>query len=150
MNWGTPMTDDFDYDVFLSHSSADKPAVREMEATSHAGIDRESRDLMLEYHAFAIAEETGQTFVPVGDDDLGIQAHIDLQDLLGQPSGRCLHLQLRPAEVYESVTTNRSGKTVFEIGSKKMVDRWQRSESPVMLVHRTDDGYIRWMDVGPI
>ena len=121
--------------------------VREMEATSRAGIDRESRDLMLEYHAFAIAEETSQTFVPIGNDDLGVQARIDLQDLSGQRSGRCLHLQLRPAEVYKSVSTSRNGDTIFEAGSKKLVDSWQRSESPVMLVHRTDDGYIRWMDV---
>lgn len=122
--------------------------VREMEAVARAGIDRESRDLQLEYHAFAVAEETSQTFVPGGDDDLGVQARIDLQDRSGEPSGRCLHLQLRPAEVYKSVSTNRDGDAVFEPGSKKLVDRWRQSESPVMLVHRTDDGYIRWMDVG--
>lgn len=36
---------------------------------------------------------------------------------------------------------------MFQVGSKKLVDQWRRSHSPVMLVHRTEDGYIRWMDV---
>jgi hypothetical protein len=66
--------------------------VREMEATSRAGIDRESRDLQLEYYAFAIAEETSQKFVPVEDDEFGVQGRIELTDSSGQPSGRCLHL----------------------------------------------------------
>ena len=123
--------------------------VREMEAISRAGIDRESRDLTLEYHAFAIAEEASQTFVPIDDDEVGSQARIDLQHDVpsDQRSGRCLHLQLRPAEVYESIATNRDGNPVFEVRSEKPVDRWQQSDAPIMLVHRMDDGFIRWMDV---
>jgi hypothetical protein len=121
--------------------------VREMEATSRAGIDRKSRDLMVEYHAFAIAEETSQTFVPFEDEDLGVQARIDLLDSSGQPSDRCLHLQLRPRDIYGSVSTSDDGNTVFEIRSQELATQWQQSDSPVMLVHRTDDGYIRWMNV---
>ena len=67
----------------------------------------ESRDLMIEYHAFAIAEETSQWFVLIGEDTFGVQARIDLQDFSGHPSGRCLYLELRPAEVYKSVSTSR-------------------------------------------
>ena len=119
-----------------------------MEATSRAGIDRESRDLQLEYHAFAIAEETSQKFVPLGDADFGVQARIELADSSGQASGRGIYLQLRPAEIYKSVSTNRAGNAAYEVGSKKFVERWEQSESPVMLVHRTGDGYIQWMNVG--
>ena len=121
--------------------------VREMEATSRAGIDRESRDLMLEYHAFAIAEEASQTFVPIGNEEFGVQARIDLTNPDGRPSGRCLHLQLRPSVIYKKVSARRDGDVVFDVGAKELVDQWQQSESPVMLVHRTDDGYIRWMNL---
>ncbi|MCS1410635.1 MAG: hypothetical protein M2R45_03830 [Verrucomicrobia subdivision 3 bacterium] len=37
---------------------------------------------------------------------------------------------------------------MFAAVTKKLVDDWQRSKPPVMLVHRTDDGSIRWVDVG--
>jgi small GTP-binding protein len=122
--------------------------VREMEATSRAGIKRESRDLQVEYHAFAIAEETSQNFVPVANDELGTQARIELTDLAGQPSGRSLHLQLRPDAVFKAMSSNLDGGWTFEVAKEAFVERWEQSESPVMLVHRTDDGYIYWMNAG--
>ncbi len=52
--------------------------VRELEEKARASIGRESGELVLHYHAFAVAEEAGQRFVPQSGDVPGIDASIAL------------------------------------------------------------------------
>ena len=120
--------------------------VRELEEQATARIDNESRELILVGHAFAIAGEAGQIFRPTPNSDWGIDGEIEFKDDDGKASGKRVYLQLKSGDSYlspASVTTRKSlpsrTSVMRHIGSNKLY--------PVMLVIRTSDGTIRWMNV---
>src|SRR5262249_26152519 len=54
-------------------------------------------------------------------------------------------IQLKSGDSY--LTTRRDGKEIFTIKSSRHIEYWRQRKYPVMLVARTSDGGIRWMDV---
>lgn len=122
-----------------------KTHVREMDRLAQAGIDNESRELILLGHAFAIAGEAGQIFRPTANSDWGIDGEIEFKNDKGQASGRRLYLQLKSGDSY---LHDRKGddKQIFRIKEQRWAEYWQSHEYPVMLVIRTSDGQIRWMN----
>lgn len=120
--------------------------VREMEEQSRASIDNESRELILVGHAFAIAGEAGQIFRPVPNSDWGIDGEIEFKDYDGKASGRRVYLQLKSGDSY-LYKRRHDGVEVFTIRNPRHAEYWQQQAYPVMLVIRTSDGEIRWMDV---
>jgi WD40 repeat protein len=120
--------------------------VRELEERAKAGIDNESRELILIGHAFAIAGEAGQIFRPTPNSDWGIDGEIEFKDYSRNASGKRVYLQLKSGDSY--LHTRRSdGAEVFRIKKARWAEYWQQQAYPVMLVIRTSDGTIRWMDV---
>jgi hypothetical protein len=114
---------------------------------AQAGIDNESRELVLVGQAFAIAEEAGQIFRPTPHSGWGIDGEIEFKDNQGRPSGRRVYLQLESGGSYQS-KREREEAEVFEITDLRHAEYWRQQADPVMLVVRTSDGPIRWMDVG--
>ena len=55
-------------------------------------------------------------------------------------------MQLKSGDSYLK-TRKRDGVEVFQIKNPRWADYWQQQAYPVMLVVRTSDGVIRWMDV---
>ncbi len=120
--------------------------VREMEELARIAIDNESRELILEGHARAITGEAGQIYRGYTNSDHGIDGEIELKDLRGQASGKRLYLQLKSGDSYLYHRKN-DGAEIFSIKKDRWASYWQQQAYPVMLVIRTSDGNIRWMDV---
>ena len=64
----------------------------------------------------------------------------------GRATGKRLYLQLKSGDSYLT-HRQRDGAEVFQIKNPRWADYWQQQAYPVMLVIRTSDGEIRWMDV---
>jgi len=120
--------------------------VREMEEKARISIDNESRELILLGHAFSIAGEAGQIFRPTPSFGWGIDGEIEFKNDKGEASGRRIYLQLKSGDSYQH-KRGRGGQEVFMIKNPRHAEYWQSHEYPVMLVIRTSDGQIRWMNV---
>ena len=78
--------------------------------------------------------------------DHGIDGEIEFKDDQGNASGQRLYLQLKSGDSYLS-ERKRDDSEVFQIKNPRWAQYWQDQAYPVMLVIRTSDGVIRWMDV---
>jgi small GTP-binding protein len=120
--------------------------VRELDERARINIDNESRELILVGHAFSIAGEAGQMFRPVADSDRGIDGEIEFKDQRGKASGLRVYLQLKSGASYR-YTREEDDREVFTIKNPRHAEHWRTEKYPVMLVVRTSDGTIRWMNV---
>jgi hypothetical protein len=120
--------------------------VRVLEEQATARIDNESRELILVGHAFAIAGEAGQIFRPTPNSDWGIDGEIEFKNNDGKASGKRVYLQLKSGDSYLS-PRQRDSAEIFTIKNQRHATYWQQQAYPVMLVIRTSDGTIRWMNV---
>jgi small GTP-binding protein len=120
-------------------------AVREMDARAQFNLDNESRQLILVGHAFATAGEAGQIFRPISDSNWGIEAEIEFKNEKGEASGKRVYLQLKSGDSY--LYKRKDNKEIFTIKNPRHAEFWQSHQYPVMLVIRTSDGEIRWMNV---
>ncbi len=119
---------------------------RELEELARATNDNESRELILVGHAYAIAGEAGQIYRQYTNSDHGIDGEIEFKDYEGKASGKRLYLQLKSGDSY-LYQRKGDGAEMFTIKNERHAGYWQRQAYPVMLVIRTSDGIIRWMDV---
>jgi len=120
--------------------------VPELEEQATAAIDKESRELILVGHAYAIAGEAGQIYRQYTNSDHGIDGEIEFKDYAGKASGKRVYLQLKSGDSYLSKRKG-DGAEIFTIKKERWAGYWQQQAYPVMLVIRTSDGAIRWMDV---
>ncbi|HKS41034.1 MAG TPA: TIR domain-containing protein [Blastocatellia bacterium] len=120
--------------------------VRELEQKSQSNIETQSRELVLEAHAFAIAREAGQIYNQYKKSDQGIDAEIEFKNDQGEASRKRVYLQLRTGDSYIQ-TQNASGKEVFVIKDPIHAEHWQAQVYPVMLAIRASGGQILWMNV---
>jgi hypothetical protein len=127
-------------------SPAVKEQARQMQVESQNVIDNESRELILVGHAFTITAEAGQIYRGYANSDHGIDGEIEFKDDEGRDTGKRLYLQLKSGDSYLT-TRKRDGAEVFQIRNERWADYWRRQAYPVLLVIRTSDGEIRWMDV---
>jgi hypothetical protein len=90
--------------------------------------------------------EAGQIYRGYTNSDHGIDGEIEFKDDQGRASGKRLYVQLKSGDSY--LKKRRSdGAEVFQIKNPRWLDYWQQQAYAVMLVIRTSDGEIRWMDV---
>ncbi|MCP4580409.1 MAG: DUF4365 domain-containing protein [candidate division Zixibacteria bacterium] len=120
--------------------------VRELEEQAKAGIANESKELILVGHAYAIAGEAGQIYRQYTNSDHGIDGEIEFKNKKGEASGRRLYLQLKSGDSYLRKRKS-DGKEIFRISKTRHAKYWKDQAYPVMLVIRTSDGEIRWMNV---
>ncbi len=120
--------------------------VREMDERAKINLDNESLELILVGQAFVVAGEAGQIFRPTANSDWGIDGEIEFKDHAGRASGKRVYLQLKSGDSY---LRKRKGDEaeVFRIKNERWAEYWQQHAYPVMLVIRTSDGVIRWMNV---
>jgi hypothetical protein len=120
--------------------------VRTLDQVATAALDNESKELILVGHAFAIAGEAGQIFRPTANSDWGIDGEIEFKDDQGNASGERIYLQLKSGDSYlhERKTDE---KEIFTVKNSRHIDYWLSQRYPVMLVVRTSDSKIRWMNV---
>jgi hypothetical protein len=123
-----------------------KLRAREMLRKGQTLIDNESKDLILTGHAYAITGEAGQIYRGYTGSDHGIDGEIEFKDDAGRASGQRLYLQLKSGDSYLKKRSRDEAK-VFQIKNLRWADYWQQQAYTVMLVIRTSDGEILWMDV---
>ncbi len=132
------------------HSPESTVEARKLEADAQVVIDNESRELILVGHTFAIVAEAGQIYRGYTNSDHGIDGEIEFKDNQGRATGRRLYMQLKSGDSYLR-KRRREGteafERVFQISNSRWAGYWQQQAYPVMLVIRTSDGEIRWMDV---
>ncbi|HNG32899.1 MAG TPA: DUF4365 domain-containing protein, partial [Blastocatellia bacterium] len=90
--------------------------------------------------------EAGQIYRGYTNSDHGIDGEIEFKNDQGQATGQRLYLQLKSGDSYLT-TRKRDGAEVFQIKNERWAQYWQSQAYPVLLVIRTSDGEIRWMDV---
>ena len=127
-------------------SEAVKERARVLENGVQVAIDNESRELMAVHHTGFIVAEAGQIYRGYTNSDHGIDGEIEFKDGQGNASGRRLYVQLKSGDSYLS-RRQRDQADVFQIKNARWAKYWQQQAYPVMLVIRTSDGLIRWMDV---
>jgi len=120
--------------------------VRELDEKARINLDNESRELILVGHATAIAAEAGQIFRPVAWADWGIDGEIEFKNDKSQASGRRVYVQLKSGDSY-LYQRSADDKEIFTIKNPRHAKYWLDQAYPVMLVIRTSDGKIRWMNV---
>jgi small GTP-binding protein len=127
-------------------SRAVKEQVHEMQNEGQVAIDNESRELLAEHHTGFIVAEAGQIYRATPNSDHGIDGEIEFKDDKGRASGKRLYVQLKSGDSYLK-RRKRDGVEVFQIKNPRWANYWQQHAYPVMLVIRTSEGEIRWMDV---
>jgi len=127
-------------------SSVVKEQAGQMQIKSQLVIDNESRELMAVHHAGFIVAEAGQIYRGYTNSDHGIDGEIEFKDDQGRATGKRLYLQLKSGDSYLT-KRQRDGAEVFQIKNARWAEYWQQQAYPVLLVIRTSDGEIRWMDV---
>ena len=120
--------------------------VREMDERAGINLDNESKELILVGHAMAIAGEAGQIYRITAEPDWGIDAEIEFKNSNGQASGQRVYLQLKSGDSY-LYERQRDDAEIFTIKKKRQAEYWLSQAYPVMLVIRSSDGRIRWMNV---
>ena len=118
--------------------------VRRMEEESKIAIDNESRELILVGHAYAVAGQAGQIFRQTSNSDWGIDGEIEFKDYEGKASGKRVYLQLKSGDSYLR-TRKRDDKEIFYV-KPRHAEYWKNHNYDVMLVIRTSDDEIRWMN----
>jgi hypothetical protein len=118
---------------------------REMEAQAQAVLDNESKELILVGHTYVITAGAGQIYRGYTNSDHGIDGENEFKDAKGEATSALLYVQLKSGDSY--LTTRKYGREIFTIKKQRHVEYWRERKCPVMLVVRTSDGRIRWMDV---
>ena len=121
-------------------------AVQEMDEHAKRKLDNESLMLILEGQARTIAGEAGQIYRDTQHPDWGIDAEIEFKNDKGEASGKRVYLQLKSGD---SFLYKRKGddREIYYIRKERHASYWMGQAYPVMLVIRSSDGKIRWMNV---
>jgi hypothetical protein len=78
--------------------------------------------------------------------DHGIDVEIEFKNDKHEATGEMLLLQLKSGDSYLR-TQRRDGAEVFAIRKERHAQYWMAQKFPVLLVVRTSDGQVRWMEV---
>jgi hypothetical protein len=90
--------------------------------------------------------EAGQIYRGYTNSDHGIDGEIEFKDDQGRASGKRLYVQLKSGDSYLT-ERQRDQAEIFKIKNPRWADYWQKQAYAAMLVIRTSDGEIRWMNV---
>jgi WD40 repeat protein len=118
---------------------------RAMQEQAQEVLDNESKELILVGHTYVIAGEADQIYRQYTNSDHGIDGEIEFRKDDGTAASTLLYIQLKSGDSY--LTTRKDGREIFTIKNQRHVEYWRIRRYPVMLVIRTSDGRIRWMDV---
>ncbi len=120
--------------------------VRELQQQSAVVLDSESKERVLAGEVISAVSLAGQICRELTVSDHGIDMEIEFKSDDGKATGRKVYLQLKSGDSY--LKKRRSdGAEIFKIEKARHADYWREQAFPVLLVIRTSDGEVRWMDV---
>jgi HEAT repeat protein/energy-coupling factor transporter ATP-binding protein EcfA2 len=107
--------------------------------------DNVSKEGVLVHEVGLIVSAAGHFFREVTKYDEGIDGEIEFRDEYGRGTPQRVCLQLKSGDSY--LERRKDGKEFFRIRKQRHALYWRGQAYPVLLVVRTSDGRIRWMDV---
>jgi hypothetical protein len=117
-----------------------------MDEQARINLDSESLALILEGQAKATVGEAGHIYRDISQHDWGIDGEIEFKNEKGKASGKRVYLQLKSG-VSHLRYRQHDDSDIFDINNPRWAEYWQAHEYPVMLVIRTSDKNIQWMNV---
>ncbi len=130
----------------LFASPETKQRVRELEAQSAIVLDSESKERVLVGEVISAASLAGQICRELTVSDHGIDMEIEFKSDAGKATGRKVYLQLKSGDSYLK-RRKSDGAELFKIEKPRHADYWREQAFPVLLVIRTSDGQVRWMEI---
>ena len=120
--------------------------VRELQEQSEIILDSESKERALVGEVISTVALAGQICREKTVSDHGIDLEIEFKDDNDEATGKMLFLQLKSGDSYLS-ERKRDGAQIFRIPKARHATYWREQAFPVLLVIRTSDGEVRWMEI---
>lgn len=118
---------------------------RRLEELATAELDNESKERALVGEVISTVALARQISREKPVSDHGIDMEIEFKNDSGEASGQMLFLQLKSGDSY--LRMNADGKEIFVVKNERHVEYWKAQLAPVMLVVRTSNSEIRWMEI---
>ncbi len=123
-----------------------KQRVRELQEQSAIVLDNESKERALVGDVISTVALAGQLSREFNVSDHGIDMEIEFKSDAGEATGRKLYLQLKSGDSYLR-QRSRDDAEVFTIKDERHARYWMAQAFPVLLVIRSSEGEVRWMEV---
>ena len=120
--------------------------VRVLQEQSAIVLDNESKERALVGDVISTVALAGQLCREFNVSDHGIDMEIEFKDDAGEATGQKIHLQLKSGDSYLRERKS-DGAEIFAIKDERHACYWMAQAFPVLLVIRTSDGEVRWMEV---
>ena len=130
----------------LFASSEMKQEVRNLQQQSAIVLDSESKERMLVGEVISTVSLAGQISRELTVSDHGIDIEIEFKSDAGKVTGQKVYLQLKSGDSYLKKRKG-DGAEIFKIEKPRHADYWREQAFPVLLVIRTSDGKVRWMEI---
>jgi hypothetical protein len=127
-------------------SSETQQRVQELQEQSALVLDNESKERALVGEVISTVALAGQISREFNVSDHGIDMEIEFKNDAGEATGRKLYLQLKSGDSYLRKRRD-DGAEVFAIKKERHLSYWMAQTFPVMLVIRTSEDEVRWMEV---
>jgi uncharacterized protein DUF4365 len=109
-------------------------------------LDSESKERALVGDVISTVALAGQISREFNVSDHGIDMEVEFKLDAGEATGQKVYLQLKSGDSY--LTKRKSdGAEIFRIEKARHANYWRDQAFPVLLVIRSSEGDIRWMDV---
>ena len=123
-----------------------KQRVRELEEQSAIVLDNESKERALVGEVMSTVALAGQISREKNVSDHGIDMEIEFEDERNEATGEMLFLQLKSGDSYLRERKS-DGAEIFTIKDERHSRYWMAQAFPVLLVIRSSEGEVRWMEV---
>jgi len=127
-------------------SSEMNQRVRELEEKSAQLLDAESKERALVGDVISTVALAGQIARELTVSDHGIDMEIEFKSDQGTATGRKVYLQLKSGDSYLKARKS-DGAEIFRFDKGRHATYWADQRFPVVLLIRSSDGNIRWMEV---
>jgi hypothetical protein len=130
----------------LFASSEMQQKVRQLQSESALMLDNESKERALVGEVISTVALAGQICREFNVSDHGIDMEIEFKSDAGEATGSKLYLQLKSGDSY---LRERKGDSeeIFAIKDERHARYWMAQAFPVLLLIRSSDGEVRWMEV---
>ena len=120
--------------------------VRELEEEAKTALDTESKERVLVGEVISTVGLAGQICREVNVSDHGIDMEVEFKNEADEATGKKVYLQLKSGDSYLHARKG-DGAEIFKIKKQRHLKYWMDQAFPVMLVIRSSEGEIRWMEI---
>jgi hypothetical protein len=120
--------------------------VRDLQKESAIVLDSESKERVLVGEVISTVSLAGQISRELTVSDHGIDMEIEFKSDTGKATGQKVYLQLKSGDSYLKKRKS-DGAEIFKIEKARHADYWREQAFPVLLVIRSSEGDVRWMEI---